>query len=201
MFGGIYMKKLFMILGRSNSGKDSIYSKLLKYTDLSFLIPYTPYTTRPMRKDEINGKNYKFISESDFYILKDADKVLEYRSYETNKGIWIYATIDDEQLKSGDFFLTIGTLESYNSLKQLNKFEIIPIYLNVDEYDLLIRYIEREHKEKNPNYNEVCRRFIADSKDFSEEKLKKAGITKVFNNNNLQDCTEEIKSYILSFFN
>ena len=42
----------------------------------------------------------------------------------------------------------------------------------------------------------MCRRFLADARDFSEEKLQEAGITKRFYNTELESCIKEIKNYI-----
>ena len=43
----------------------------------------------------------------------------------------------------------------------------------------------------------MCRRFLADSEDFSEEKLKKAGICRRFSNaGSLEECLAEIRSFI-----
>ena len=47
------------------------------------------------------------------------------------------------------------------------------------------------------SYEEVCRRFLADEEDFSEEKIEKAGIKKRFENNNLNQCIKEIEQEIL----
>ena len=56
--------------------------------------------------------------------------------------------------------------------------------------------MEREKKQSNPKYAELCRRFLADAKDFSEENLKMNGIVKRYINDNLGDCLEEILSDI-----
>ena len=42
----------------------------------------------------------------------------------------------------------------------------------------------------------MCRRFLADQEDFSEEKIAAAGITKKFQNVDLEECVEEIAEYI-----
>ena len=39
---------------------------------------------------------------------------------------------------------------------------------------------------------ELCRRFLADEADFSEEKLSEAGIVKRFQNDDLERCLQEI---------
>ena len=51
---------------------------------------------------------------------------------------------------------------------------------------------------ENPKYEELCRRFLADSQDFSEEKIEESGIEKRFQNINLDDCVKEIIEYIKS---
>ena len=56
----------------------------------------------------------------------------------------------------------------------------------------LIRAIERERKQEEPGFEEVCRRFLGDSREFSEENLKAAGITRRFQNNELDQCLKEI---------
>ena len=42
----------------------------------------------------------------------------------------------------------------------------------------------------------MCRRFLADAEDFSEEKLQQAGISKRFLNIELENCIKEIKNSI-----
>ena len=42
----------------------------------------------------------------------------------------------------------------------------------------------------------MCRRFLADEEDFSEENLRRAGIIKRFVNDDLAECMEEIGGYI-----
>ena len=50
-----------------------------------------------------------------------------------------------------------------------------------------------------PKYKEMCRRFIADSDDFSEENIEAAGITKRFENDDFDQCLKEITDYINRF--
>ena len=58
------------------------------------------------------------------------------------------------------------------------------------------RALERERRQQKPQYREMCRRFIADDDDFSEENMKRCGIDRRFVNDNLEQCIEEIKTYI-----
>jgi guanylate kinase len=60
----------------------------------------------------------------------------------------------------------------------------------------LERALRRERKQSEPKYEEVCRRFLADSEDFSEEKISEAGIDRRFFNETLDDCQAEIEDYL-----
>jgi len=94
-------------------------------------------------------------------------------------------------------YLGIGTLESYTQLKNYyGEEKIAPIYIEVEDGERLKRAIAREEQQKTPKYEEMCRRFLADAQDFSEEKLQEAGITKRFYNTELESCIKEIKNYI-----
>ena len=94
-------------------------------------------------------------------------------------------------------FLVIGTLESYRKLKEyFGAEEVLPVYVEVEDGLRLLRAVEREQSQKEPGYAEVCRRFLADAQDFSEEKLAKAQIRRRFVNDDLHRCFQEIMAYI-----
>ena len=73
----------------------------------------------------------------------------------------------------------------------------MPIYIEADDFTRLERAIRREHKQASPKYDEVCRRFLADTEDFAHEKLAAAGVGNVFvNQGDLMDTVEEIAVFI-----
>ena len=72
----------------------------------------------------------------------------------------------------------------------------MPVYLEVEDGERLQRALDRERAEKAPKYRELCRRFLADCEDFSEEKIAEAGITRRFQNDDLQRCKREIEEYL-----
>ena len=191
------MGKIFYIMGKSSSGKDTIYNRLridegLKLSNLIL------YTTRPMREGEIQGREYHFVTDERFCQLEKEGKVIEARTYQTVYGPWTYFTADDGQMKDTEkSYLGIGTLESYVQLKNYyGESRICPVYIEVEDGERLKRAIAREEQQKTPKYEEMCRRFLADAEDFSEEKLQEAGITKRFCNMELENCIKEIKNYI-----
>ena len=181
------MGKLYYVMGKSASGKNSIYKGLLSSCD--YLKEIVPYTTRPMRSGEIEGKDYYFITDKDIEGYKKAGKLIEARVYDTVMGKWTYATIDDGQIGFNNDSITIGTLEAYVKLRDYyGKENIIPIYIDLNSKLRLMRAMRREACQENPDYKELCRRFLSDEEDFSDEKLKNAGINK----KNLSKCMNSI---------
>ncbi len=190
------MGNIFYIMGKSSSGKDTIFNQIkLKIEELKTI---TLYTTRPLREGEVHGETYFFVNEEECKQLCDAGKVIELRSYDTVHGVWKYFTVDDDQIDLGDTsYLVIGTLESYMKMCDYFGSEVmIPIYIEVEDGLRLTRALEREKEQINPKYAELCRRFLADTEDFSEEKLSLARIEKKFENFVLEECINEIILYI-----
>ena len=189
------MGKLFYIMGKSASGKDTIYQRLLRNPEFS-LERLVIYTTRPIRDGELDGREYHFVTEEDFQKLKAEGKIIEDRGYETVYGLWRYFTADNMNLEEKSY-LGIGTLESYEKLKAYyGEEKIRPIYIEVEDGERLKRAIAREETQEAPKYEEMCRRFLADAADFSEEKLKKAGVETRFVNEDFDTTVQEVASYI-----
>ena len=187
------MGKLFYVIGKSSSGKDTIFQRLLKEESLK-LRPLVLYTTRPMRAGEEPGVQYHFTDEAGLKALQEQGKVIELRAYDTVYGVWKYFTADTEatDLESGDY-LGIGVLESYKALRDYYGSErVVPLYIEVEDGERLQRALNRERAQEKPRYAEMCRRFLADSEDFSEEHIREAGIEKRFYNRDLDTCMEEI---------
>ena len=193
------MGRIFYIMGKSSSGKDTIYKRLsARRPDMKRIIPYT---TRPVREGETDGVEYFFVDQKRLNDLMDEGRVIEVRSYDTKCGIWTYFTADDGQINLDRHdYLVIGTLVSYRALRDyFGSDKLVPIYIEVEDGLRLYRALQRERKEKAPKYAELCRRFLADSEDFSEDNLRKAGIERRFENLDLDACLEEINRYIEDF--
>lgn len=190
------MGKIYYIMGKSSSGKDTVYKRLKeKYGKLKTIIPYT---TRPIREGESDGKEYFFVDRQRLQELEEEERIIEVRSYNTQYGVWTYFTADDGQIDLNHYdYLVIGTLVSYQALKEyFGEEKMVPVYIEVEDGLRLTRALEREKSQKTPRYSEMCRRFLADEEDFSEENLKKAEIPVRFQNIILEDCINEIERYI-----
>lgn len=165
------MSNIFCIIGKSGTGKDTIYHDIMSI-GIPELIPVIPYTTRPIRNGEINGVNYFFVSEEQLEAYEHEGRVIEKRTYMTVHGPWSYFNLRQE-LESDKDYILIATPEALQAfIKEYGRDTIKIIYLELDNKERLLRCIKREAEQKTPNYSEVCRRYLADEQDFSEEKLK-----------------------------
>ncbi|MBQ7942542.1 MAG: guanylate kinase [Lachnospiraceae bacterium] len=191
------MGRIYCIMGKSSTGKDTIYKKLLRKKGLQ-LNRIVPYTTRPIREGEEDGIEYFFTDVDILERLKQENRIIECRGYQTVHGMWYYYMVKDDQINLEDKdYLIIGTLESYVMIRDyFGEDKVCPIYIEVEDGVRLTRALFREKKQKSPKFEEMCRRFIADNQDFSEEKLRDAGIEKRFVNNKLSDCLQEVTQYI-----
>lgn len=193
------MGKIFCLMGKSSSGKDTISKTLLQDEELK-LNSVIPYTTRPIRHNETQGLEYHFVAEKSLEHYRKSGKIIEQRDYNTINGRWSYCTIDDGQINLSDdnYYLLITTLQSYEILQ--NYFEasnVIPLYIEVDDGVRLVRALEREKQQCQPNYEELCRRFLADSNDFCKQNLEDLGVIKYYSNENINKCIKNIKTDIL----
>lgn len=191
------MGKIVCLMGKSSSGKDTIYKRLLTSGQIQ-LKTMVPYTTRPIRAGEKEGVEYHFTDEEGYQKFLEQGSVVEARAYDTCFGIWRYFTVNDADIRlEEESYILIGTLEAYT---QIQKFygadKVLPIMIELDDGVRLQRALDREKAQDHPRYEEMCRRFLADAEDFSEDKMKLAGITRRFYNHDLDSCLQEIEIYL-----
>lgn len=190
--------KVFCLIGKSASGKDTLYRKIRERAEKDgtalLLREVVPYTTRPIRTGEQNGVTYFFETDQEFEDARKAGRVIESRDYNTVHGIWHYYTKDDGQIRLEEgSSLVIGTLESYCSfVRYFGPEKVVPFYIELEDGVRLQRALDREKQQEHPRYAELCRRFLADEQDFSEEKLREAGITRCYVNEDADRCAEEV---------
>ena len=192
------MSKIYYLMGKSSTGKDTIYKELRKR--MPQLKNVTIYTTRPRREGEKEGEEYFFTDETELEKFKKEGRLIEERAYNTVYGIWHYFTADDGQFsfeQKNQDYLMIGTLESYEKLKTyFGNEKVVPLYIEVEDGERLTRALTREKTQKEPKYAEMCRRFLADEADFAPERLARLGVTENFENTELESCVKKITERI-----
>ncbi len=190
---------IFYIMGKSSSGKDTIFKRLLADDNLR-LKQMVPYTTRPIRVGEQSGEEYYFVTEQEMLQMEQDGRVIERRSYDTVHGVWHYFTAKPEDMDMSKHYILIGTVESYCKVRDyFGEDKVEPIYIYVEDGVRLQRALDREKTQSNPRYEEMCRRFLADAVDFSQEKLDAANIIKKYENTELDQCITQLKKVINSF--
>lgn len=188
------MHHLFYLMGKSASGKDTIYQELQRRLALR---PLILHTTRPRRADEQDGREYYFIGQKELEDLRRSNSLIEERTYHTKEGDWTYCTAKSAVDPAAGSCLGIGTLESYRKLRACFGAEtVIPLYIEVEDGIRLQRALDRERTQSEPKYAEMCRRFLTDTEDFSEAQLQSAGIVRRFQNLSLEACIAELEAYI-----
>ena len=143
------MGKIFYIMGKSASGKDTIYKELIEKMPKFHSI--VPYTTRPMREGEKDGVEYFFTDREELERQLASEKVIESRTYQTIAGPWTYYTVDDGQFDVADdeSCLMIGTLESYEKMcAYFEAGKMVPVYIEVPDGIRLLRAVKRERENR-----------------------------------------------------
>ena len=168
------MGKIYCVMGKSSSGKDTVYKKLKEqYKEFRLIVPYT---TRPIREGEKDGVEYYFVDPEQFRAMKEDGKVIESRSYNTKCGIWTYFTADDGQIDlSAADYLLIGTLVSYQALREyFGEEAIVPVYLEVD-CGLPAR-LSGNADRRSRNMRRCAAVFLRTRRTFRKKILSKAGL-------------------------
>ena len=199
------MGKIFYLIGKSATGKDSLKERLVEDPALG-LSEIVQYTTRPIRDGEEEGREYHFISIPESERLKAEGKIAEMREYQTVHGPWRYMLVDDGGLDlTTQDYIAVGTAESYAQVRAyFGEDRVVPIYIEVETGQRLKRALDRELNHERPKYAEMCRRFLADEQDFDAEHLKAAGllnedgsIRNLFENAVFEECFEAVRAFIL----
>lgn len=140
-----------ILVGKAASGKDYFKNYLLENgfkTSIS-------HTTRPMRKGEVNGETYHFISEDEFISMIDNQNFFEYKKFNG----WYYGTSEIEMKNSNVFIFTPSGVKSL-SKDFIRKSAII--YFDIAEE------IRIERLKKRSDKDSIERRLKADKEDFKD---------------------------------
>ena len=130
---------IYIITGPSGVGKNTIINELSNHLDFYFSVSHT---TRPRRENEVNGKDYYFITDEEFENLIKSDQMIEYEQY----GDFFYGTSKDEL--SNNASIIILDLEVNGATKLLeenNNFK--GIFIDIDDEELIKRLKKRGHDE------------------------------------------------------
>ena len=150
--------KIFALFGESASGKDTIQKRMVSHNpEVKEIVNCT---TRPKRDNEIEGIDYYYLTNEKF-----AEAVLNGDMLEaTDFNGWFYGTRIQE-LDENKTNLGVFNIAGIECLLEDPRLEVYPIYVCAPAKVRLLRAVQRE---QNPDCHEICRRFLADEKDFDD---------------------------------
>lgn len=162
------MAKFIALVGKSACGKNRIQETLLN--KLPYLKNIVSITSRPMREGEIDGVDYHFVSHEEIMNQLLNDQLIEHRVYypEHSDEEWIYGISENSiDLESDNIYIAILDIRGLQEFANfVSKDNVISFYINTSAKTRMLRSLEREPNMSDEQVMEVCRRALADDKDF-----------------------------------
>ena len=182
------MIDILILIGKGASGKDTILNQLVTKHGYKKIVTYT---SRPMRKGEKQDVTYHFTSSEEFQKMIEQGLFAEYKTYNSEFGVWYYGTALDDLEKADDKSIIILTPDGYKDvINKLSK-KPISIYLYANNST-----IKKRLKKRGDDPKEAERRISHDNEDFKgiENEVDKI----VYNNDgtNIDDVVQKILKYV-----
>lgn len=171
--------KIYVIFGKSGTGKDTIADWLTKEYESFHKV--TLDTTRAKRDCESQGHPYNFIDKNQFIENLHNRKYIAHSIYLND----LYYGIPYEEIKEYKKNIVVADLKMIEILKRFYSNDERFVFINIEARpaERLKRMIQREEK---PNYYMICKRFCDDEEEYLiKKKLPEKYIT--FINNSDKD--------------
>ena len=148
---------MIVFIGKTGSGKTTTALMLERE---GFIRAVTD-STRHEKKNEVDGKDYNFISEEKFQQNIRENKYTEYTHYHTEKGDIYFGSRNEIYEELGNRVIVLNP-EGLMTLREKN-IPCIAIYLNVSEKE-----IRKRLKKRGDSEEEIERRIIEDNEDYKD---------------------------------
>lgn len=142
---------MLVIVGESSSGKSSVAKYLMEHYGFKRIVTYT---TRPPRKNEVNGVDYNFVNDQQFLTMLSRKYFAETASYNG----WLYGSAKKDYDRNS---IAVLTPKGLRTIKRNGIDNIISIYIDVPRRDRLIKCLER-----GDDIEEAYRRNLSDVGQF-----------------------------------
>lgn len=170
-----------IIMGKTCAGKDNVVNKLISLHGYKKLISYT---TRPMRKGEKQDVTYHFIDTVEFQKRIAEEFFAEWKTYDTEFGVWYYGTALEDLEKADKKTIVILTPDGYRDVVDKLSTKPKTIYLYANNATIKERLIAR-----GDDKNEAERRLEHDTADFKGIEME---VDKIFYNNKGTDIDDVV---------
>lgn len=193
--------KVFVVIGKSFSGKDTLINSILndkRFCEHNALTRLVRYTTRKPRKDEVDGEcGYHFISNEEYESrFKDNSSCIT-SSFNSEFGELHY-TISLNDIKTHQNYIFDADPKYINKLKEVLGESLCIIFLNPPDYVLFNRFGNRDdNTEYNElKYKEIHRRYMDDLFVFGKNMNEYLSQTNCIIDNNTECHIDIIKEKI-----
>lgn len=154
---GIKPGKLFAVSAPSGTGKTSLVNELTKR--IPFLVESVSYTTRPPRKNEIEGKDYYFVSRTIFKEKIEKNYFVEWAEvfgnfYGTSKNII------EKELDSGNFIICDIDIQGALNLQKKFPLETVLIFILPPSFEEL----EKRLTSRDTDDNETIKKRLEEAR-------------------------------------
>lgn len=158
--------KLFVLLSESSGGKDTLLNMIVKN---EFLKPVISTTTRKMRSNEEQDREYHFVTKEEFMLMEAKDEFLETTSYLIpSEGIVKYGLAKkDVVLSKSSYVVILNPIGLQQVEDQLGKENVVSIYIHRNDKDRFISYLNREEKRFDLILDDAYERYKRDLNDFA----------------------------------
>lgn len=146
---------IYVLLGQTNSGKTTLLN-ILKLMGYPAIISYT---TRPIRKDEKDGVDYRFISKNKYNFLNRSNFLISKFKAENNTE---YGIDIRDLKKEKDCLVVLDPSGLRDLIERYGEDSVTSIYLKVPYEERK----QRGEKRDKDNHNELLRRLSSDRRDF-----------------------------------
>lgn len=130
---------ILVLLGASGTGKSTIEKKLVEQYNFEKIISFT---TRTMRPNEINGRDYYFVSNTEFEEILNENQFAEYDEYSQHR---FYGTLKSDYTIDNIFdCVVVLTPNGYRQLKRnIDNNVFFAVLVTANLGTRIKRYIDR----------------------------------------------------------
>ena len=180
--------KVLVLTAMSNVGKDTVLNELVKKHNFRNFISHT---SRPMRPNEVEGKEYFFLTKDEFLNKANNGHFVETRHYFTTvnglRDVWYYG-LSKAQVENRDkpCCVILDKLGAEEFAEYIGAENVVLIYLEVDKEIARQRNIKREDYDET----EFERRWRSDSKSFKG--IEELAHSSINTDRELKDIVEDV---------
>ncbi|MFB0900764.1 MAG: guanylate kinase [Dehalococcoidia bacterium] len=158
------MSFIVVLSGPSGVGKDSIIEKIIK-KNKNFFMPVT-MTSRLKRNNEVEGKDYLFVSEDVFKEKIKKNELVEYSTVYKNFYGLPKSSMEAGELSGKNIILRLDVKGALNLVKQFSN--AVSIFITPEDIDQLIKQLNARNQEEE---SEIDRRIAIANNEINAANL------------------------------